>query len=245
MEVHGVVSSGSMQTACGVGAMIALMTIEATQLVLPQATPDTTGQRLRNRVSLEVANLKEATAVIAKNHYLHRGRTMAQLPYWITLDGEQVGVVLYAYPRMSARFEGFGPMNLLELARMWLDPRVQGQQVVDGSGNSHSLSVATCAIGMSLRRVRADWERKYPHLPDVLAVVSWADQVHHEGTLYRAANFREVGVSGGSLHGSSARRNGGRDNLNLDYLHPKTSFIYEFPRPWKRQHQREAGQAGP
>lgn len=187
-------------------------------------------RRLKHRVSLEIADLKEATAVIVRNHYLHRGRTMAQMPYWILVDERRAGVLLYAYPRMSATFHGFGPMNLLELARMWLDPSVQGLRVTGSDGREHAFAVATCAVGNSLRRIRQDWHGKYPHLPDISAVVSWADQEHHEGTIYRAANFNEVGASGGSLHGSTYRRNGGHDQLNLDYLHVKTAYLYEFHR---------------
>ncbi len=186
--------------------------------------------KLSERVGINVAGLKEATAVIVENHYLHRGRTMGQLAYWVMLDNRRVGVLLYAYPRMSATFRGYHPMSLLELARMWLDPAVQGIKIVDSRGREHAFAVATCAVGRSLRRVREDWHGKYPHLPDALAVVSWADQEHHEGTIYRAANFREVGVSGGSLHGNTYRRNGGHDQLNADYLHLKTAFLYEFKR---------------
>jgi hypothetical protein len=188
-------------------------------------------QKPRDRIELQIANLKEATQVIIENHYLHRGRTMAQLPYWILLDGTRAGVILFAYPRMSAIFQGYRPMNLLELARMWVDPAAQGQKITDHAGKEHTLSVVSCAVGKALRRVRQDWHAKYPHLPDVFAIVSWADTVHHEGTVYRAANFREVGRSGGSLHGSTRRPNGGRDQLNLDYLHEKITFLYEYPRP--------------
>jgi hypothetical protein len=190
--------------------------------------------RLRDRVQLEIANLREATAVIVQHHYLHRGRTMAQLPYWINLDGNRCGVLLYAYPRMSVPFEGHSPMNVLELARMWLDPSVQGQTVVDSHGETHSMTIATCAVGKSLREVRYDWHRRYPNLPEVRAVISWADQVHHDGTIYLAANFREVGVSGGSLHGETRRRNGGRDQANPDYLHLKKALIFDFAKPDRR-----------
>ncbi len=189
------------------------------------------GLKLKNRVDLEIANLKEATALIVEKHYLHRGRTMAQLPYWILLDGRRVGVLLFSLPRMSARFQGHGPMNLLELARMWVDPAVQGLTVTDRSGKEHAFSVATCAVGKALKRCREDWSRKYPHLPAIAAVVSWADTVHHEGTIYRAANFRYVGTSGGTYHGKTLRPNGGRDQLNEDYTHVKLAFIFEYLRP--------------
>lgn len=205
--------------------------IDVTPRVTQDKRPST---NLRARLDVAVADLKEATQVIVQNHYLHRGRTMAQMPYWVHLDSRRVGVILYAYPRMSAKYHGYAPMNLVELARMWLHPAVQGLRIVDSHDREHAFTVATCAVGKSLRRIRADWHGKYPHLPDVLAVVSWADQEHHEGTIYRAANFREVGTSGGSLHGNTLRPNGGHDQLNPDYLHLKTAFLYEYARPLSR-----------
>jgi hypothetical protein len=199
-------------------------------VIAPHVQATEEAPKLRRRVGLEVANLKEATAVIVENHYLHRGRTMAQMPYWITLDGHVCGVLLYAYPRLSVPLQGHRPMNLVELARLWLSPEVQGKRVTDSNGTEHALSIASAAVGMSLRRLRRDWHDKYPHLPRIDAVVSWADQVHHEGTIYRAANFREIGMSGGSMHGSTDRPNGGRDKLNPDYLHRKTAFLFEYRR---------------
>ena len=193
-------------------------------------TPNTSAIPLRDRISLNIADLKEATAVIVENHYLHRGRTMAQMPYWITFDNVRVGVLLFALPRLSVRYQGYGPMNLIELARMWIDPTVQGQTVTDSTGQDHTLPIATCAIGMALRQIRQDWHGKYPHLPELKACVSWADDVHHEGTIYRAANFVEMGKSGGALHGNASRPNGGRDQLHQDYLHIKTAFIYRYRR---------------
>ena len=38
-------------------------------------------------MALGVADLKKATEVIVKNHYLQRGRNMAQIPYLKLLDG--------------------------------------------------------------------------------------------------------------------------------------------------------------
>jgi len=207
------------------------------------AQPTAAQSKLRDRVQIERANLKAATAVIVANHYLHRGRTMAQMPYWVTLDGARCGVLLFALPRMSVKFHGYGPMNLVELARMWLDPSVQGERIVDSDGKHHTLAIGTCAVGKALRRIRQDWHGKYPHLPDILAAVSWADDVHHEGTIYRAANFREVGKSGGSMHGSTLRRNGGHDQLNADYLHPKSAFLFEFGRSLTAQQLAEAVRA--
>ena len=187
---------------------------------------DPTSGRMSTRLMLEIADLKLATRVIVYYHYLHRGRTMAQLPYWILVDGLRVGLLLFSLPRLSVPLDGIGPMNILELARIWVGPDVQDQNVVDARGNTHALSVASCAIGKALRSVASDWKKRYPKLPDVKAVVSWADDEHHEGTIYKAANFRVSGKSGGSMHGNRQRPNGGRDQWNTDYAHVKTRFLY-------------------
>ena len=133
---------------------------------------------------------------------------MAQLPYWVFMDNVPIGVILYSYPRLSVPLFGVEPMNIVELARMWLSPDVQGDKIEDSEGKQHSTSVASCAVAQSLRRVQRDWYWKYPHLPDVFAVVSWADDVHHEGTIYRACNFEEKGKSGGTFHGNRQRPDG-------------------------------------
>jgi len=201
---------------------------------------DPAAGRMSQRVLLEVANLRQATQVIVYHHYLHRGRTMAQLAYWILVDRIPVGVLLYAYPRLSVPLFGIEPMNLLELARLWISPTVQGQTTVASDGSHHAVSVASCAVANSIRMVRLDWYRKYPGLPDIDAIVSWADTVHHEGTLYRAANFREMGRSGGSLHGNRKRANGGRDQLNPDYENIKTLFLHRFPKRLTEHQKRHA-----
>ena len=210
------------------------MDLELLDLVDLDYRPHPAAGPLRRRVALESANLKQDTQVIVRYHYLHRGRTMAQLPYWILLDGKRVGGLLFSLPRMSASFCGYGPMTVLELARMWVSPSVQGIRLTDSSGETHVFSVASCAVGNALRKCRQDWTAKYPNLPKPMAVVSWADLEHHEGVIYRAANFRDAGKSGGSLHGSTLRRNGGHDQLHADYQHEKRAFLYEYRRPTKQ-----------
>lgn len=176
--------------------------------------------------------LKEATALIVEKHYLHRGRTMAQLPYWITLGGDRVGVLLFALPRLSVQFHGYHPMQLLELARLWVDPRVQHQTITGRDGTEHSYPAASCAIGKALRSAREDWRTKYPNLPEVLACVAWSDLSRHVGTVYRATNFEQVEVkSKGKMPGSSARPNGGRHQQHPDYRNPKAAFLYRWAPP--------------
>lgn len=192
---------------------------------------ESNGDTFGSRLQIENANLAEATKVIVENHYLQRGRTMAQMPYWINFDSKRVGVLLFALPRMSAKTEKYGyrsPMELIELARLWIHPEIQNTYVLDSKGKRHSLPIASMAISKSLKVIRQDWNSKYPKLPKVTACVAWSDDSLHEGTIYRASNFNFVGKSGGTMHSSSKRKNGGRDQLNLDYLHKKSAFLFEF-----------------
>ena len=153
---------------------------------------------------------------------------MSQLPYWICIDEIPVGVLLFSLPRISNPIDGIQPMNLLELARIWIHPSVQGLTYEDRNGKSHSLSVASCAVGKSLQRVRKDWKIKYPNLPRIDSVISWSDDEHHEGIIYKSSNFKTTGKSGGALHGNGIRKNGGVDKMHKDYKNIKTKFLYKF-----------------
>ena len=136
---------------------------------------DATKSKLSKRLSLRLANLKESSLIIIHHHYLHRTRTMSQLSYWICIDDIPVGVLLYSMPRVNVPIDGIEPMKLLELARLWIHPSVQNLSYEDRNGKSHSLSVASCAMGKSLRRIKKDWYMKYPNLPKIDAVISWSD----------------------------------------------------------------------
>ena len=189
---------------------------------------DATNEKLSKRLTLEIADLKESSKIIKRHHYLHRGRTMSQLPYWICIDGEKVGVLLYSLPRVSNPIDGIEPMKLLELARLWINPSVQNLTYEDRNGKSHSLPVASCAMGKSIKRVRNDWEMKYPNLPGIDAIVSWCDDTRHEGTIYKSSNFKVTGKSGGNSHGAGKRKVSGNYMPRKDFRNIKTRFLYRF-----------------
>ena len=203
----------------------------------PDFDPD--DGKLSKRLTLEVAETKEATRIVVVYHYLHRGRTMAQLHYWILIDGIKVGVISFAYPRLSSDINGIRPMNILELARLWISPDVQDKKFKHSTKNNHhAVSVASCAIGKALKRIQLDWYKKYFLAKggiggkdvEVFAVVSWADNMHHEGIVYKASNFREEKKdSGGKFHGKRKKRDGTYDLTNhADYLNEKTMYWYPF-----------------
>jgi len=254
--------------------------------------------KLSKRLTLEIAEIKEATRMLVVYHYLHRGRTMAQLHYWILIDGIKVGVLSFAYPRLSAELFNFSSMNILELARLWISSDVQDHKFRSSAKSTHhAVSVASCAIGKALRRIQVDWYKKYMlekylkfqkkasnaidfsdlkqrtdglyyqqlkrtpftgtakeilddsdkprkeieivdgvikreimHDVEVFAIVSWADNIHHEGTVYKASNFEKKKKDSGGLYHGKRKRKDGTYNLNnhADYKNIKTLWWYEF-----------------
>ena len=189
---------------------------------------DATKSKLSKRLSLRLANLKESSLIIIHHHYLHRTRTMSQLSYWICIDEIPVGVLLYSLPRINVPIDGIEPMRLLELARMWIHPSVQNLSYEDRNGKSHSLSVASCAMGKSMRRIKKDWKMKYPSLPEIDAIISWSDDKRHKGTIYKSSNFKVSGKSGGNSHGNGKRKDSGNYIPHKDFRHIKTRFLYKF-----------------
>jgi len=154
---------------------------------------------------------------------------MSQLSYWICIDEIQVGVISYSLPRISNQVDGIEPMKLLELARLWIHPSVQNLNYEDRNGKSHSLSIASCAMGKSIKRVKTDWYMKYPNLPKIDAVISWSDDKRHKGTIYKSSNFKVSGKSGGNSHGNGKRKDSGNYIPHKDFRNIKTRFLYKFP----------------
>ena len=161
--------------------------------------------KLSLRLTLEIADLKDSNLIIIHHHYLHRSRTMGQLPYWICIDKIRVGVMSYSLPTVSNPVDGIEPMKLLELARLWIHPSVQNLTIQDRNGKTRSLSVASCAMGKSIKRVQEDWYMKYPTLPKIDAVISWSDHKRHKGTIYKLSNFQETGKSDVNSHSAGKR----------------------------------------
>ena len=189
---------------------------------------DPTTGKLSDRISLELAPLNTATRVVVYHHYLHRCRTMAQMAYWIMVDNIKVGVLLFSYPRLSSPIDGIAPLNMLELARVWVHDSVQNSAVKDSGGNSHTVPILSSSISKALKRIRSDWHEKYNKSPDIDAILSYTDTQTHDGTIYRASNFSDLGECKNASTGNSKMSDGTTRVYRKDYSSVKRLFIYKF-----------------
>jgi hypothetical protein len=122
---------------------------------------------------------KEVSSFIEENHYSHNiNGVKSNYCFQVTYNEELVGAVLYGQMSTTA-WKKFGDTEkeVLELRRLVLLDKCLR--------NSESR-----VIGFTLR-----WLKK--NAPCVKTVVSYADPNHgHEGVIYKASNFKLVGMSG-------------------------------------------------
>ena len=185
---------------------------------------------LKNRITLERCDLKWAQQLVTEHHYLHRPIHPRSLPfaYAIKLDGVVIGTIIMATIHYTKKKGLFGYESLptkwqvLQIARLWIDPQHQGRQ-----SNGHSNNIASCAIAKMLKRVNSDWLEHHPpkHLDqpfNIELILSYADKgVGHQGTIYRAANFQRWGetINNRPRHGKSQ---GSKE--------PKILYVYRLDR---------------
>lgn len=154
---------------------------------------------IKGRIGLVQAERKWLSEMSVKYHYMHKAPTSRSIPFgWgITWDGEVTnkegdpyGFIIYAlihYTKLAGEFGYPGlPTNwqVLSLARLWLHD--------DLPKNSE-----TYVIGKTLKMIQHRWLEihppRFPELPyHIVKVISYADLEFHKGTIYKAANFREV-----------------------------------------------------
>ena len=90
---------------------------------------------------------------------------------------------------------------------------------------------ATCAIGKAIKRITKDWQLLFPDAKPIRLIVSWSDQEHHKGTIYKAANFQWLRVSmGGAAGGMTPGRKNRIRTKHDDYGHKKDCWIYWLDR---------------
>ncbi len=166
-----------------------------------------------------------------KEHYMHRPIHRKSCPFgWAVSyngnlfqpDEKPSGFIIYAsihYTRLNGEFGYPGlptKWQVLSLARLWLHDNLPH--------NSE-----TCVIGKSLKLVQKRWLTVHPprfldHPYHILKIISYADTRFFNGTIYRAANFRETGTTISQQRHKNSR-GAGMNGAEL------IRFIYDLKKP--------------
>lgn len=180
-------------------------------------------------ITLQLASPADLTwcqALVTKHHYLHApvDTRCAPLAYVVLVEHaamlpQRVGCLIFGRPEATRCYSGgltYGSMadvrkgraqydrwEILNLARVWLSPRVQAggiwcrSSVVPGFVDRRGLwrsTVASSVIEQAIERVGYDYLMQ--RLPcfveepyEIKVVLSYCDTRKHRGTIYRAAGF--------------------------------------------------------
>ena len=193
---------------------------------------------LRQRIQLHEASKDWLNEMATQYHYMHRPVHHRASPFgWaVSFDGElsrpdghPCGFIMFASVHFTRLHNEFGfpglptKWQVLSLSRLWLHD--------DLPRNSE-----TCTIAKALKLVQRRWLEVHPPVDldepyHIVKILSYADTRYHDGTIYRAANFRESArVKSRSRHNGT--RGSGMDGAEL------IRFIYDLKKPnwdWKPQ----------
>lgn len=170
------------------------------------------------------------------HHYMHQAIHPRANPFgWAVLldgqmcqpDGKPSGFIIFAsvhFTRLKGEFGYPGlatKWQVLLLSRLWLHD------------NLPKLS-ETCVIGKALKLVQRRWLEVHPprFLDEpyhILKIISYANTRLFEGTIYKAANFRDNGLTKSQKRHKNTRGAG----LDGDELR---RYIYDLKKPnWQYQ----------
>ena len=185
---------------------------------------------LRKRIELVPTSVDYLNEMSVKYHYMHQKVHPRASPFgWLVkFDGEichhgdPCGFIIFATPHFTKLKGEFGYPDLptkwqvLMLSRLWLNDLLPK--------NSE-----TCVIAKSLKLVQERWLKVHPprflNEPyHILKIISFADTHYHEGTIYKAANFRRTGET------VSRRKHRGTRGVGSDG-HRLVRFVYDLPHP--------------
>lgn len=186
---------------------------------------------LKQRIELIRKPAEWLNAMATEYHYMHRPIHQKSCPFgWaVKFDGEMFqpdgkpsGFIVFAsihFTRLGGEFGYPGlptKWQVLSLARLWLHDNLPR--------NSETRTIA-----LSLKRVQKRWLDVHPpkFLDEpyhVRKIISYADTRYHDGTIYRAANFRESGRTVSQKRHKNSRGPGmGEAEL--------IRFIYDLKKP--------------
>lgn len=188
----------------------------------PPASLEIAPGTAKPRLTLALANDAEtrlANAMVTRYHYLHSpvDARCSLLAYLVLLGGQRVGVLIFGRPEATRTGDWYGDVadkdagkcrfsrwEILNLARIWLDPVVQE----GGAWHSHDLipgfydrqqifhsRLATTVVEMALECVVIDYLIAFPPVDTsepyaITEVLSYCDTAHHKGTVYQQSGFR-------------------------------------------------------
>ena len=167
---------------------------------------------------------------LEEKHYLQSSILVGQwLRYVAEVDGRWVGLLTFSAPALH-----------LKGRERWIDwsPRQRARRLGLVANNSRFLvlperqrypNLASRVLGMTLRRLSADWQEHWGH--PVLVVESFVDESQYRGTCYRACGFEAVGATEG--FGRASR------DFYQEHGQPKQLYLREL-RPGARKKLRQA-----
>jgi hypothetical protein len=189
---------------------------------------------LRTRIAIEPARRDWLNSMATAHHYMHRPIHARAVPFgWaVRFDGELYqpdgtpsGFIVFAsihYTRLRGQFGYPGlptKWQVLSLARLWLHD--------DLPRNSETVVIAKALKQVQRRWLEVhpprDWSQPY----QIRKIISYSDCRYHNGTIYRVANFTEIGRT------VSAKRHNGTRGDGMDGAE-LICFVYNLDEP--RQH---------
>lgn len=161
-------------------------------------------------------DLRWAQRMVTKYHYLHApvDSRCSVLAYVARLGEDRVGTLLFGRPEATRCYRGgltYGSLadvasgraqysywSVLNLARVWLDPRIQR------GGDWYIPKAASTLIREALERVVVDYLLRYPPVDcsqpyQIERVLSYCDETVHSGYLYRVCRFKRVRVNAAGM----------------------------------------------
>ena len=167
---------------------------------------------------------------LEQEHYLESSILVGEwLRYVAEVDGQWVGLLTFSASALH-----------LKGRERWIgwSPRQRARRLGLVANNSRFLvlperqrypNLASRVLGMTLRRLSADWQERWGH--PVLMVESFVDESQYRGTCYRACGFQAVGATEGF----------GRASRDFYQAHgqPKQLYLREL-RPGARKKLRQA-----
>jgi transposase len=143
----------------------------------------------KTQYQFSISSTFEVKKFIKQHHYI--GSTpINKYVFKATKDGELVAVAVFSHPSRNEQRKKYGE-NVLELSRY--------------CSNEHGTNLGSWFLGKCLRYVK---ERPIVTYADI---TRYPGKPGHDGTLYKAANFKWVG----------------KTNLNYRYLKPDGTFLHK------------------